>query len=631
MTILRIILFSLLASLALYVPFYHFAYVYHNIYVHVPEYTLNWWVSWAFNQEHAGIQLYIAYTLMYLAMGLTGVLEWTYLKLGLFRWRWIVAFIGAVGGFYYLKSIGFFPPMAEIFPQGPGAIFIAVSIMAALILGQIFDRRWGRVLLWLLLFGVCMVGAQWAVFNDAYFHLFAPAMRTLRGCAVSRSYFQYDQWLSLFPLLWLKLGLPPDRFHVVVDFSYLALFAGVYFLAKKLFFDKRFAFYFVFSLVLIKMYGTLVDQDQCPQVSPLRLDLWLALAALCYWRGPQSRAVGALMGVLLFLHHAFGMIYSVSYLCLILTLLAFKILQQPARTWAHIKETIRQYFPNACMMAAGFLLYQFFISSAQTIPSFNFEKYNIGFMPIASNSFFWYVPPLVSTVAVLLWEWRAQLPQRYFQTGMLLIFLAIGNLLYFFGRSHENNLLNVSANLWLIFFMLMDLVVYRMWPRHSAGVRKLLIPAAGVLIVALCAFYYSGRAVERIKEQAVNLPRIADLFKPPKGPQLDFDLLKKLTRNNPNVVFLSPMHDFEYYYYGGYTPAESCPLMGQFFMIDLMDNLNNSLLKGADIIVPAEDAAKLERNIVLIDAQYQYRFKDFLYLSNNKPAFDRDSIEGPGR
>jgi len=608
MVTFRVLLFSMLAAFLLYIPFYYFAPYYRELYTHINLHTVNWWYRIAFSQ-HNGIQAYIAYALMFLAIGLTFFFEYIYIRFIPSRARWIALAIAAMACFFYLWTIRFNPPYADIGVDRQGIIFIITAIMSAFIFGYFFDRKPVKGLLLFLLFFICMVPPLWAVLPTDYFYLMGPALRTLNGYALNQSYFQYDHLFCPFAVLWMKLHLPLDRFHVVGDFAYLSFFIGIYFMAKNLFLNKQLAPYFIFSLVLIKIYGNILDITACPQVTPLRLDLWLLILALSYWKGPQHWIVGMALGFLLMFHHSFGMIYSISYVLFVLTILVLNI----------SKESFKKYLPNACMMISGELINHFFIASNRA-SALNFMKYNITFMPIDPKSLFWYVPTIVSAAAVLFWKSRTQLPHRYLQAGTLLIFLAIGNSIYFFGRSHENNLINISVSLWLMFFMLLDLIVYRSPQELSGVVKRIFIPMAGIFIVGLIAVFYSHRAADRIEKQVTNLSLISYLFKDEKVTDLDLNTVRKVTGGSPNVVFLSTIHDLEYYYYGGYTPADICPLETQMLMRDLMDNLNNKILQGAYIIVPQREADPLIETEMLINAKYVYKISDFVYISNNQPV-----------
>src|ERR1039457_838596 len=139
MVVFRILLFSIIAVLVLYVPFYYFAPFYHSLYVKVPLNEVNQWAQWAFSGKHGGIQIYIALILMFLAIGLTALFEYIYVRFLSIRVRWLVLSICMIDSFFYLRSVGFYPPMAAIRVNGQGIFFIAIAVIIAFIFGRLFD------------------------------------------------------------------------------------------------------------------------------------------------------------------------------------------------------------------------------------------------------------------------------------------------------------------------------------------------------------------------------------------------------------------------------------------------------------------------------------------------------------
>ena len=607
MRALRFLLFSTLAAAVLYLPFYYFAPLYWPFYEHVPIDQVNGWARWAFAQ-HNGIQVYIAYALMFVTIAMTMFLGYIDDRLISLRTPWLVLTIAVVGSFFYLRAIGFCPPMAEIDAHGQGLYFTGLAVIAALVLGSFIEHKIVKGVALFLLVYLCMVPLTWSFLSSDYFYLFAPALRTLKGIPLNQSYFQYDQILSFLVMGWVQCGLALDRFHMLIEFSYLLFFSGIYFLAKDFFLHKKLVFYFVFSLFIIKAYGNLGTFLMCPQVSPLRLDMWLIVLGLGYWRGPQHWTVGLMLGLFLCFHHAFGLIYSASYLILVFGIMAKE------------RSVVKQFIPNISWMIAGELVNRFMVSSNKIMPALNYVKYNVGFMPIDHRSIFWYVPVLISMAFVLLWKDRQGLSQRYFQTGVFLILLAIGNLVYFFGRSHENNLINISASLWMVFFMVIDLILRRTSKEFPGLSQKLLTTLISGLIVGVVAYFYSGKAIDRIKKQAVNLPHIVELLQAQDSRvDMDYNALRAVTQGSMDLVFLSMPNDFDYYYFGHYTPVGFSPLGSNLFVKDLIDKLNYSIFTGTYIIVPTSGYSLFKGIAPFLNAKYAYRISNFIYISNKQP------------
>jgi len=89
-----------------------------------------------------------------------------------------------------------------------------------------------------------------------------------------------------------------------------------------------------------------------------------------------------------------------------------------------------------------------------------YQQIGIGFIQISKISFYWYFLVLVSATVAILFLKRNNLSINYFNSSLLLIALSIGNSIYFFGRSHEHNIINISASLIFVLFLFFDLVLY---------------------------------------------------------------------------------------------------------------------------------------------------------------------------
>ncbi len=182
------------------------------------------------------------------------------------------------------------------------------------------------------------------------------------------------------------------------------------------------------------------------------------------------------------------------------------------------------------------ILFKGFLSESAVL----YQRIGIGMIPIAGNSFYWHMPVLFGAAFVLLISRRKHLPSRYFETGLLMLFLAIGNSMYFFGRSHENNIINISGLLIFVLFLLFD-----------ALKKKFVLYALPALLIASLAFFYSDRITGRVSSQYKNMKN-AKFICPFNGIPPDLSVIKNLTDNSKKVYFLDYQSDFIYYYYGSY-------------------------------------------------------------------------------
>ena len=124
----------------------------------------------------------------------------------------------------------------------------------------------------------------------------------------------------------------------------------------------------------------------------------------------------------------------------------------------------------------------------------------------------------------------------------LLFLLCCGNLLYFFGRSHENNLLHVSAPICLLLFATLSLL-----PMHW---NKYLLPLLLLLVLA-----YSGPHLRmKLGLKAINLFRYHHLIQPIVGDVTPNDIaeVKELANGSSKIYLLDFKKEVLLNYYCGY-------------------------------------------------------------------------------
>jgi hypothetical protein len=216
--------------------------------------------------------------------------------------------------------------------------------------------------------------------------------------------------------------------------------------------------------------------------------------------------------------------------------------------WNHLKQA----WPNVLFLLAAVgcsyaLLQGTFLEAASI-----YRQIGIGFMRTYHQSFYWYVPILLSLAFVMLLRRRVQIGERYFRSGLFLILLAVGNMLYFFGRSHEHNIINVSAALLFVLVMLLDLVFLEDGEPHQSPSWKLLATVLPILLVLAIAFFYSGRIKIKMGTQYRNIVKGQLIYPSPLdvGP----NVLKPIVGDSPKVYFMTQCEDFYYDYYWNYVP-----------------------------------------------------------------------------
>jgi hypothetical protein len=225
-----------------------------------------------------------------------------------------------------------------------------------------------------------------------------------------------------------------------------------------------------------------------------------------------------------------------------------------------------------------------------------YQKLGIGFMKISSNSFYWYVPALLSMVFILLFRIRKSVSSTYMASGLLLAYCAIGNSIYFFGRSHEHNIINISIVLLFVFFLMLDLVTrfldVTVIRRESPSfLGRYGVNCTAIILIAVIIISYSQNISKKTGIQIRNIGK-AQLIYPGAS---DFHYLKEyfntirtVTSGSDKVYFID-RSDFELYYYGGYTPIGYCsPFMTWIFASDLNRFLQGLLDNGYYLVCSGE-------------------------------------------
>jgi len=196
------------------------------------------------------------------------------------------------------------------------------------------------------------------------------------------------------------------------------------------------------------------------QITPLRLDLWLILFAIIYFLGPYHWTLTLVCGFLILIHGNFGLIITLGYLQMILTLGAISIIDLGFTAkiiqWGKIRNILRLIVTTAFLLTC-FLISRIIFGESFVATSY-YQKIGIGFIPMAKTSLFWLLPIAVSLIFILLCVMRKVLNLKYISLGFALIYFLLGNCIYFFGRSHELNLFSISIPILFLLFYGLDLL-----------------------------------------------------------------------------------------------------------------------------------------------------------------------------
>lgn len=636
-------LVSFSVAFVLYKIFYYLAPYIHAFYPQISPQEITEY-SRPFLAEHDGIETYVLYFLMFINIIFSFVIVklltiMNKINIPVSRYKYLLWTVLTFVSYLYVADIGFHPPVPDIAKTSVLWIVLESVFLITLVL-LLLHKYFTKTLIWIiiiLLLPLFFTPAHAILFDD-YTYIFGPALKVLHGFRLSGIYFQYDFLLSAIAAVFMKLDIL--RFYYILGQLSLYLFiSGAFFFAKKYFIDKTLSVYLLVSLVIVRFLAISQDPVSWPQVTPLRLDLWIILMALVYFRGAQSRMVGAFIGFLLLTHSVFGVIYLGAYCALFFTLFLLGLKDQitdQKKNATYFKPLLLEfgslYFPNFLIISGclvvRLILFGELVSEAGAI----YTKLGIGMIRISHLSFYWYVPIVQSLSFLLILRYRTSLTAKYVSAGLLLMFLSIGNSLYFFGRSNEHNILNISGVLLFSVFLFFDLL-----RNASAGksLRSVRFPSSGneqlryyiaglivgvlpIIFVAAITYYYSGRIASKITAQYNNARDLEFSYRfLSPGPDINtINRIKEITQNSERVYFLDS-NDFWYYYAGKYAPqGRYQPCTAWVLRRDLKKFIQNLL--DEDYYIVIHDYPFEEIGAELIGYSI-YREGGYLFVSKAQP------------
>ncbi|MEI7595863.1 MAG: hypothetical protein WCK02_08965 [Bacteroidota bacterium] len=319
----------------------------------------------------------------------------------------------------------------------------------------------------LIFYGFMISGAA-SIYDYGY--LIGPANKLLQGEYLGSFYMQYNLLTTLITTLMLKMHLMVNQMQVMMIF----IFALWMLLYKKvailIFKNKVVAFYFIAALLIIRGVAVSGGPISVPQVGPLRLDLWVPILLAVIYFGFESIITAIIFSLIYLLDDMFGFLYLCLYLFSIVLFYynKYKLIRQNPIDL----KTLKIIAPAFIAFIIHYIIFKTFTSPSGKI----FAYYNIGFMPIATFSSFWIMVWMLPACLYFL------IQDKQNKGFILFIFgLACIQLTYFFGRSHDNNLLSISGIFLLIFFLTID-TLYSNTKKKQIGIILISLFIGGVVL-----------------------------------------------------------------------------------------------------------------------------------------------------
>lgn len=402
-----------------------------------------WMLNWT--RERDGIEIYVLYTLVLAIIGTSTLLTNFLVKTKLTRIQNCLMLVLFFIPSCWLFLDSSFAPPAKIpssdlssplllytdFARVFYSALIGISVLILVYIQTKLSDSKEFILAAILSIPFLFIATTPVAISN-YSYLFAPAQKMLNGISISEIYFQYDFLISAIAAMWMTAGFDLNWFHVLGQASnYIAILA-VFCMAKKLFELKSLPLLLFISLILIKVASAPWDPVFVFQITALRLDLWLVPFIVIYHWGPLHRITVFTFGILVLIHGSFGLIYTIGYIQLLLTLSFFSIRDVGIKDFFKRYSNARTSFViKLAFLLACFVLSRIIFGKSMMATSW-YQKIGIGFMPLVSWSFYWIYPVVIASASALLLLMRNSLPAKYLIQATALIYFTTGNCIYFF-------------------------------------------------------------------------------------------------------------------------------------------------------------------------------------------------------
>jgi hypothetical protein len=363
---------------------------------------------------------------------------------------------------------------SEFFPPGdPSAVSFLIAAGAALLwLTHLVASRANTV--WRVIAGassaIVLTAAIVLSLPDAavvdYSYYIGPALKHIQGSRIGSFYMQYDLLGTMLFEGLMRLRLQLHQMQLVMALMLAAWYGLYWLLIRRLFRNRSIGLMLFLALVVVRFLNIHDHPAFVPQVLPHRMDMWVLLVLLASHWGLNSLKTSVVFAASYALDSTFGFLAAGAYLFALL-LQAFSQ-RETTGSRAMALRVGALMAPIVVVAAAQKLVFGSIVSPAATY----YLDVKLGFLPIASTSLFWPIALLLGWATATFVIHREQPSSRW---GLFICLFAVMQLTYFFGRSHDHNLLNISS-VWLFaIFLAID---------QASELGAFALPISAALVVA---------------------------------------------------------------------------------------------------------------------------------------------------
>lgn len=326
--------------------------------------------------------------------------------------------------------------------------------------------------------------------HDSDFNFFVgPALKLHQGEPLGSFFIQYGILeIYLFKFM-IDLGLKLHHMQLTLALIFICFLFLYYKVAKSQIKDRFLVYLFMFSLIIFRFLALKFHTISSPQATPMRLDLWVPLFLITSKFGFFSPISSASFALAYIADDVFGFVTLSVYITAIAFLTIRAVL---VKEIVNFKNLFLLFIP----ITSAFLIHLYFFKSITSPAAKLFNELQYWRLVISPYSMYW---PFLLIFPLFLYLTLTRKNQFQKQLSVFLLGLALVEMIYFFGRSHENNLMATSGILLLIFFMTLE----RLKEFYKKGISIYVAPI--VLIMAITIMFSQNiilnltTAFERLK------------------------------------------------------------------------------------------------------------------------------------
>lgn len=274
---------------------------------------------------------------------------------------------------------------------------------------------------------------------EDYGYYLGPALKLLQGEPIGSFYMQYGLGGTVMFAGMMKAGLDIGEMQLLLALLLSIGFAVYFRLARSLFPRYYLPAFFFVALIVARLFWTESHPASVPQASIFRIDLWLPVAFLATERRFSSPAVSAMAAFCFLFDSFFGLLIYSSYSAVLLASWAVEYLRSRSLP---MRADFAAYI---CSILVVMLTGWFFLHRTSEGAKL-YGSLRLGFLPISAHSLFW---PLLLAILIVAWILVKSPVGKLRELRFFILILCVAHLVYFFGRSHDHNLINLSG-LWLL-------------------------------------------------------------------------------------------------------------------------------------------------------------------------------------